>query len=85
MNFTNKVVWVTGAGQGIGYEICRSFAAAGAQVFLNDIDSDLARQAADKINKTIDGQSMPAKPGIKRRSNLNGGFVKLTIDCEIGL
>jgi glucose 1-dehydrogenase len=34
MNFKNKVAIVTGAGQGIGFEICRLLAANGATVLL---------------------------------------------------
>ncbi|HKG05063.1 MAG TPA: SDR family oxidoreductase [Pedobacter sp.] len=48
--FKGKTAIVTGAGQGIGFEICRQLAAAGATVILNDIDEDLANDAASKIN-----------------------------------
>lgn len=51
MSFTDKVAIVTGAGQGIGFEICRQLAAAGATVVLNDIDAALADEAAAKINQ----------------------------------
>jgi len=50
MNFENKTAIVTGAGQGIGFEICKMLAAAGARVILNDIDPELANQAARQIN-----------------------------------
>jgi 3-oxoacyl-[acyl-carrier protein] reductase len=43
-------VLVTGAGVGIGYALARSFALAGAQVALNDLDPVLAEQAAAAIN-----------------------------------
>ena len=46
MNFEKKVAIVTGAGQGIGFEICKQLAAAGAVVILNDIDAPLAAAAA---------------------------------------
>ena len=49
MNFEKKVAIVTGAGQGIGFEICKQLAAAGAVVILNDIDASLANAAANDI------------------------------------
>ena len=51
--FTDKGVVVTGAGVGIGFEICRQFAVEGATVALNDIDPALANQSAAKINAEV--------------------------------
>jgi glucose 1-dehydrogenase len=50
--FAHKVAIVTGAGQGIGYEIASRLAAEGAAVVLNDADPKLARQAAQRIQAT---------------------------------
>ncbi len=50
MDFKDKVAIVTGAGQGIGFEICRLLAANGATVLLNDVDAALAEKAAAQIN-----------------------------------
>jgi glucose 1-dehydrogenase len=49
MSFKKKVAIVTGAGQGIGFEICRQLAREGAFVLLNDIDRSLADAATRKI------------------------------------
>lgn len=51
MSFENKVCIITGAGQGIGYEICNQLALQGAHVLLNDVDASLAKQAVNKIQR----------------------------------
>ena len=55
MYFKNKVALVTGAGQGIGFEICSLLAREGANVFLNDIDDTLTTNAAKYITGDNDG------------------------------
>ena len=49
--FEKQTAIITGAGQGIGFEIARQLSANGASVILNDVNAFLANEAANKINK----------------------------------
>ncbi|MFZ4261197.1 SDR family NAD(P)-dependent oxidoreductase [Sphingobacterium sp. HJSM2_6] len=49
--FTNKTAIVTGAGQGIGYEMAKSLVLEGASVILNDVDLALSEKAAKEISQ----------------------------------
>ena len=46
----NRIALVTGGAQGIGEEIVRNLAAAGALVFIADLNLDGARKLADAVN-----------------------------------
>lgn len=56
MSFKNKSAIVTGAAQGIGFEICRRLAMEGANVILNDIDEELAFDSAKRITAETSGK-----------------------------
>jgi len=50
MENIKKVAIVTGAGKGIGLEICKRFSQKGVHVILNDIDANLANTAAKEVS-----------------------------------
>ncbi|MCE2472375.1 MAG: SDR family oxidoreductase [Anaerolineae bacterium] len=74
MRFSNQTAIVTGAGEGIGYEVARKFCAEGANVLLNDILAGHAREAADAIAAET-GASCLAIPGDVADVSTVRGFV----------
>jgi len=54
---------VTGAGQGIGYDIAGHLMAAGANVLIYEIDADRADAAAKRLTREHPSQRALALPG----------------------
>ena len=77
--FPNQTVIVTGAGEGIGYEVARHFCAEGASVILNDILPDRANAAAQSIAAETGSACMPA-PGDVADIEMVRGLVSQAVD-----
>jgi 3-oxoacyl-[acyl-carrier protein] reductase len=75
--FDKQVAIITGAGQGIGFEIARQLCANGASVILNDVDDTLANDATNKIIKE-DGICY-AMPG----DASDVGFIQSMVDTAV--
>ncbi len=48
---TNRVVFLTGAASGIGYEMGNAFAKEGAKVVITDRLEERAKEAAEQLQK----------------------------------
>ena len=75
--FEGHVAIVTGAGQGIGFEIARQLSLKGATVILNDSDAGLADKAAATISAS--GGVCVSMPG----DASNVGFIKTMVGFAV--
>ncbi|MEH7000337.1 3-hydroxybutyrate dehydrogenase [Priestia megaterium] len=65
----NKIVLITGAAQGIGYQIGERFAEDGATVVLTDLNEDGVKKAADKL-KTKGYEALVIKADVTNESDI---------------
>lgn len=84
LNFTNKVVIVTGASSGIGSGIAARFAEAGAKVVVNYRTSESEAQAVVKSIKIKAGHAIAVQADVTQRKDVER-MMSETIDILSGL
>src|SRR6478736_2132691 len=75
--FSGQVAIITGAGQGMGYEIAYELAVNGCAVVLNDIDADLLAKSVERIQQKQ--PSCIAVPGDSSDIHCIGQMIELAI------
>jgi 3-oxoacyl-[acyl-carrier protein] reductase len=78
-----KVALVTGAGRGIGREVARQLAAAGASVMLTDLDRDVLMETGSVIDKA--GGAAKALAGDLTATEMPAKVVQAAVDGFGGL
>src|SRR5205807_10186197 len=80
MHLKDKVAVVTGAASGIGKEIARTFADAGAKVAIADLNAAAAHAAADELNSP--GQrAIAVAMDVTRESAVDSGMAAVVSAC----
>ena len=64
--FASKTAVITGAASGMGLCTSRTLAAAGATVFMCDINGDGVRKAADEINAQGKGRAYAVEADVRK-------------------
>jgi NAD(P)-dependent dehydrogenase (short-subunit alcohol dehydrogenase family) len=78
LGISDRVALVTGAGRGIGLEICRTLAAEGVRVAVNDLFEERAQDGADEIAKA-GGDAIGVAADVTDEESV-GAMVKQVVD-----
>lgn len=66
MKFQNRVICITGAGRGIGFELAKAFTAEGGQVVIAEINPETGQAAAAALNATFEPLDVSDAAAVKR-------------------
>ena len=81
MDFKDKVVVVTGGGQGIGRAICLKFAQANANVVILDINEETAAKVREEIKEEDGLDALVDKADVSNTTEINRVFYKIIQNC----
>lgn len=74
--FNDKVVLVTGAGHGIGKDVAKAYAAAGACVVVTDMNSEWAQATAAEIAAS-GGSCIPITMDVRKESDVSSAIDRI--------
>ena len=78
---TNKLAFVTAAGQGIGRAICEAFMAEGARVIATDLDAAKLADLACARGEKLDVRSTAAVEAMAREVEMAFGPPDILVNC----
>lgn len=81
MDFTDRVVLITGAGGGFGREAAQRFAQAGARLVLTDRDADALAESVAALPASADGT--PARPVVQIGDIAQAATMDAVVDAGI--
>src|SRR5690242_16494030 len=80
MQLENKVAVITGAASGIGKEIARAFAEAGATVVIADRNAAAAHEAAEELGNA-DRRPLALAMDVTSESDVESGIAEVIAAC----
>lgn len=76
-NLKDKIVFITGAAQGLGYSMAEHFAAEGCKVILADIKADKVVESANKIAEQYNVETMGITIDVSSVAAIEEAFAKV--------
>ena len=73
-NLNGKIVFITGAAQGLGYSMAEKFAAEGCSVIMADIKAETLQESAKKVAETYGVETMPIVLDVSKVSAIKEAF-----------
>ena len=76
-NLKDKVVFITGGAQGLGYAMAEKFAAEGAKIVIGDIQEKLALEAAKRLGEEFEIETYAFRMDVTSVEDIKEAFAKV--------